>query len=208
MNEKRQEIIQKVRELYKTYGIKSVSMDDVAHQLGMSKKTVYQFFQDKDELVRAVVECDFEHKQLESRFGKASELNAIEEVVVYYKLQIEIIKDHKPTFAYDLKKYYPTIFEDVKQKMRERILNITKANLIKGKSEGIYRNELDEDIVAKLNLMRIEGIIHGDLFEPEERTSARLFTEIYKYHMFAIVNDRGREILEKHLVDLNQYSEI
>jgi len=203
MSDKRQEIIEKVKDLYKTYGIKSVTMDDVAHKLAISKKTLYQFFQDKDELVSSVVECDFEQKNHETMLD-SSNLNAIEEVFEYYKMQIKVIKDHKPSFVYDLRKYYPEIFAKVQQRMRERILNNTSANILKGKSEKIYRSDLDEEIIAQLNLMRIEGIMSGEFFNAGEGLTHRLFTEIYKYHMYAIVNDSGRKILEKHLADINE----
>jgi TetR/AcrR family transcriptional regulator, cholesterol catabolism regulator len=206
MSDKRQEIIEKVRDLYKTYGIKSVTMDDVAHHLAISKKTLYQFFSDKDELVKSVVECDFKQKNLESTID-SSKLTAIQEVYEYYKMQIKMIKDHKPSFIYDLRKYYPEVFSKVQQRMRERILNNTRANIIKGKNEEIYRSDLDEEIVARLNLMRIEGIMNGEYFESGEGHSSKLFTEVYKYHMYAIVNDAGRKILEIHLANIKEENE-
>lgn len=206
MSDKRQEIIEKVKDLYKTYGIKSVTMDDVARHLAISKKTLYQYFQDKDELVQSVVECDYEQKNLETMLD-SSKLSAIEEVFEYYKMQINLIKDHKPSFIYDLKKYYPEIFSKVQNRMRERILNNTSANILKGKNEKVYRSDLDEEIISRLNLMRIEGIMSGEFFKPGESLSQHLFTEIYKYHMYAIVNDSGRKILEKHLADINNENE-
>jgi len=206
MSDKKQEIIEKVRDLYKTYGIKSVTMDDVAHHLTISKKTLYQYFQDKDELVGAVVECDYNQKNLETKLDSTS-LNAIEEVFEYYKMQIRMIQDHKPSFIYDLRKYYPNIFASVQKRMRERIMSNTRSNIINGKQEGIYRFDIDEEIIARLNLMRIEGIMYGDFFEYGESMSPKLFTEIYKYHMYAIVNDSGRKILEKHLADMNNEKE-
>jgi len=201
MDEKRQEIIEKVRDLYKSYGIKSVTMDDVAHKLAISKKTLYQYFKDKDELVKSVVECDFEKKKLDMKVD-SPKLNAIEEVVQYYKMQIEMIKDHKPSFIYDLRKYYPDIFASVQKRMRERIMNNTRNNIVKGIKEGFYRNNIDEEIIAKLNLMRIEGIMNGEFFTHEEMVSEKLMTEIYKYHMYAILNETGKALFEKHLSDI------
>ena len=206
MSNKKQEIIEKVKDLYKAYGIKSVTMDDAAHHLAISKKTLYQFFQDKDELVSSVVECDFEQKNLQT-YIDSDNLNAIEEVFEYYKMQIRMIKDHKPSFIYDLRKYYPEIFSKVQQRMRDRILNVTILNLKKGKKEGIYRNDLDEEIISRLNLMRIEGIMSGEFFVPGEGLTHKLFTEIYKYHMNGIVNDAGRKILAKHLETINNDNE-
>jgi len=206
MSDKRQEIIEKVKDLYKTYGIKSVTMDDVAHHLAISKKTLYQFFKDKDELVKSVVECDFKQKNLGSMID-SSNLSAIQEVYEYYKMQKKMIKDHKPSFIYDLRKYYPEVFSKVQQRMRERILSNTKANIYKGKKEKIYRSDLDEEIIARLNLMRIEGIMEGEYFEPGEGRSSKLFTEVYKYHMHAIVNNAGRKILEEHLANIKEENE-
>ncbi|MCK4677726.1 MAG: TetR/AcrR family transcriptional regulator, partial [Bacteroidales bacterium] len=123
MDDKVLAIVKKVRTLYTEYGIKSVTMDDVAHELSISKKTLYQHFADKKDLVLAVLKEDYRKRQIDFSSILNNKVNAIEELFLYYKLQIRIIRDHKPSFVYDLKKYYPDIFNHFQVIKRERILD-------------------------------------------------------------------------------------
>lgn len=203
MDDKALAIVKKVKALYTEYGIKSVTMDDVAHELSISKKTLYQHFADKKDLVLAVLKEDYRKRQIDFSSILNNKVNAIEELFLYYKLQIRIIRDHKPSFVYDLKKYYPDIFNHFHVIKRERILDSVRENLIKGKKEGLYRPDLNEDIITRLNLMRIEGIIHSGIFTVEEMVSPDMFLEVYKYHMYGIVSEKGRKFLEHNLNKLN-----
>ena len=203
MDDKVLAIVTKVRALYTEYGIKSVTMDDVAHELSISKKTLYQHFADKKELVLAVLKEDYRKRQVDFSSILNNNVNAIEELFLYYKLQLRIIRDHKPSFVYDLKKYYPDIFNHFQVIKRERILDSVRENLIKGKKEGLYRSDLNEDVITRLNLMRIEGVIHSGIFTVEETVSPDMFLEVYKYHMYGIVSEKGRKTLEYNLGKLN-----
>jgi len=195
MDDKMLVIVKKVKALYTEYGIKSVTMDDVAHELSISKKTLYQHFADKK---------DYRKRQIDFSSILNNKVNAIEELFLYYKLQIRIIRDHKSSFDYDLKKYYPDIFNHFHVIKRERILDSIRKNLIKGKKEGLFRPDLNEDVITRLNLMRIEGIIHSGIFTTEETVSPDMFLEVYKYHMYGIVSEKGRKILENNLNKLNR----
>jgi len=199
MEDKQQEIVDKVRGLYNEFGIRSVTMDDVVRELGISKKTLYRYFTDKSELVSAVLECERSLRMRE--YGEAIQgvSNAIEEMLRYYDLQKKMIKEHNPSLMYDLRKYYPKIHSDFLEKKRKVIFESVIGNLKRGKSEDIYRTDLDEQIVARLNLMRIEALINTGIFNNEEMMMPSFFTEMFKYHMYGIVNENGRKILEQNI---------
>jgi len=199
MSNKKAEIVEKIHSLYHKYGIRSVTMDDVVHELGISKKTLYQYFTDKTELVSAVMDRAYEIRKKEMAAAMKNRKNAIEEMLFYYELQLKMIKDYKPTLLYDLKKYYPEIYEKVTDRKRKHIYESVLYNLKRGKKEGLYRSELDEEILARLNLMRIEGIMSLGIFTLDEITSGEFFREVFTYHMYGIVNDKGRKILEKNI---------
>ena len=133
MSEKKIEIVQKVYELYRQFGIRSVTMDDVVQELGISKKTLYQYFKDKTDLVLAVMEYDFETKSKEYQECFNDQINAVEELINYSLIQLKIIVDHKPTLIYDLKKYYPSVFDHFNKLKREQIYNGLLSNLKRGK---------------------------------------------------------------------------
>ena len=104
-----------------------------------------------------------------------------------------MIKSNKPAFIYDLRKYYPKIYNRYEKVKREMIVKQFEDNIIQGKREGVYREDINEQVLAKLNLMRIEGIMSTEYFSLEEYTSSDLFTEIFKYHLYGIVSDEGRK---------------
>jgi len=199
MSEKRLKIVKKVCELYRQYGIRSVTMDDVVRELGISKKTLYQHFKDKTDMVIAVMEYDFETKNSEYMKCFDSQLNAVEEMISYSLLQLKIIMDHKPTLIYDLKKYYPSVFNHFSKLKREHMSNGLLSNLRRGKKEGLYRADLNEEMIARLNLLRVESMMNTKIFKAEEIMTQDFFKEIIIYHAYGIVNEKGRKILESNI---------
>ncbi len=199
MDKKLDSIVSKVAKLYHEYGIKGVTMDDVAHKLAISKKTLYQYFNDKKELVWAVLEYKNANKHIDLSIFNNINSNALDEIFYYYDIQIEMIKNHKPAFVYDLRKYYPDIYTHFQKIMQKKILESVKGNLIKGKKEGLYREDIDEDVLSRLSLMRIEGLMNSEVFSMEEVVSTNLFSEIFKYNLYGIVSDKGREMISKKL---------
>ena len=204
MNDKKLEIVKRVWELYREFGIRSVTMDDVVREMGISKKTLYQYFSDKTELVMAVMDSVYEKRKNEMCEVLLGKENAIEEMLTYYGLQLKMIREHKPTLIYDLKKYYPKIHEKVSMRKRQHIYDSVLQNIKRGKSEGLFRADINEEILARLNLMRIEAIMSSGIFSDEEIVAPYFFKEIFTYHMYGIVNNKGRKILEQNIDKLNK----
>ncbi len=194
-----EEYVKKVCEMFKSYGIKSVTMDDVARELGISKKTLYQYFKDKSELVGIILQREFEQKAKEFSKAMDNKPNAIEEVFGYFKVQMELLVNHKPNFMYDLKKYYPMHFEEFNKRKHSRMLDSILKNLKRGKKEGLYRKDLNEELITKMHIVRMESIMSSGLFSFEEIISPLFFSEAFKYHLFGIVSDKGREIVNKNI---------
>jgi hypothetical protein len=107
--------------------------------------------------------------------------------------------DHKPTLIYDLKKYYPSIFNHFNKLKRESLYNGLISNLKRGKREGLYRADLNIEMIARLNLMRVEGMVNTKIFKQEEIMSSEFFKEMIKYHAYGIVSEKGRKILELNI---------
>jgi AcrR family transcriptional regulator len=202
MNEEQKKILLKVGELYNKYGIKSITMDDVARELGISKKTLYQFVADKDDLVGKFIENEIEQRQEEicKCFGEG--FNAIEELFEISLFINKLIKNQSPTTEYDLKKYYPHHFDRIVKARREKVYNYILLNLRKGKEEGLYRKELNEEVIAKLHLSRTENVHYTEIFTIEEFTSFKLFLELLIYHIRGISTEKGINVLEKKIKEL------
>jgi TetR/AcrR family transcriptional regulator, cholesterol catabolism regulator len=202
MNEELKNILIKVGCLYKKYGIKSITMDDVSRELGISKKTLYQYVQDKNELVAQVIELSMEHQIVffNELYGKG--LSAIDELFEVNKMVAQMVKHHNPSEDYDLKKYYPDLYQKIHKIRRDEIYNHILENLKKGKKEGVYRVEMNEEIIAKVQLMRIDSTFDNQVFSSEELLSPQAFLETFIYHIRGIASDKGIKILEHKLKEL------
>ena len=196
--EKQNEILDKVAGLYHSYGIKSVTMDDISRELGISKKTLYQYVTDKDDLVRKVVEhimnvsmCHFDRLCNDA-------LNAIDELFEVNRYVHSVMKQCSPTFEYDLKKYFPETYQFLVTTKREKMYRSVLENIRKGKEEGIYRDDIEEEVIAKLHVARMENLHDNTMFTFEELTRGKTFREIFIYHIRGLANEKGLRILEEN----------
>ena len=194
----------KVRELYMKYGIKSITMDDVASELGISKKTLYQFVTDKDDLVGKFLDNEIALRQEEICKCFGIGFNAIEELFEISIFMNKLIHDQNPTTEYDLKKYYPQHYQKTVKARREGIYNYILLNLKKGVKEGLYRKDMNKEIIAKLYLSRSENTNLNELFTVEEFTSIKLFMELLTYHVRGIATEKGIIVLEKKVKELEK----
>jgi len=113
------------------------------------------------------------------------------------------MKDHSPSYVYDLKKYYPDIFRNLMVARRKFMYESMLANIRKGKKEGLYRKELDEEIIAKLHLLRIENLRESEIFKDEEMHSTKFFNEVFVYHIHGLATEEGLRVLEENLQKIN-----
>lgn len=197
MDEHVKNLVEKVSELYMRYGIKSVTMDDVARHLGISKKTLYLYVKDKKELVELSVNHHLEKNIEAEKNLRDKKLSAIDELLEVYRFAGEMIKDVNPSYQYDLQKYYPYLCDRFNQFKRENLFEIIKGNLIRGISEGVYRKEINVDIIAKMHAFRHFKSDDINREDVELMMHKETFKEIFLYHMHAIINDKGREILKQ-----------
>ena len=153
MSETKQHILQVAIERMQQVGIRSVSVDDVCHELGMSKKTFYVYFPSKDDLVQAILHTH-EQKVAHDLDNALSKRTITQVIVEWSKIAKSTTKkDLKtPAMMYDLEKYYPQLFAAHKKVMRETAEKILVRFLGKGVSEGIFREEIDVDVVAMMFL--------------------------------------------------------
>jgi TetR/AcrR family transcriptional regulator, cholesterol catabolism regulator len=202
MNDELKTILSKVRELYLKYGIKSVTMDDVAHELGISKKTLYLYVTDKNDLVGKVIDNEIQIRMKGIYNCSKFRFNAIEELFEISLFMNKLIREQNPATEHDLKKYYPDHYQKIVKARRQGMLKYILLNLKKGIEEGLYRDDMNEEIIAKLYLSRSESTQTNDLFTVEEFTSSRLFIELLTYHVRGIATEKGISVLEKKTKEL------
>jgi len=188
-------ILEKTLALFKRYGTRSVTMDDIAREMGMSKKTLYQEFTDKDDLINSVIDFDMEQSRVFLEQVHQSEFNAVQELFIFNRRMHSVYTLYSPTFYFDLKRYYPQVYQRWIENKRTRMYNVITENLRKGKQEGVYREEIDEHIIGRLHIARMEMLEGNDLIEAHERLSKEFIQEVFTYHLHGICNEQGLKLL-------------
>jgi TetR/AcrR family transcriptional regulator, cholesterol catabolism regulator len=186
-----QNIISKTRSLYFKYGIKSVSMDDVSRELGISKKTLYQHVTDKAELVMKVVEQEINEQIIRFQEIYQEDKNAIDELFEVNLRLNEIHEMYNHRMRFELKKYYPEVYNKIKQVRRKCMTEMVIQNIDKGKKQGLFRNEVNSPIIAMLQMARTEFLSQTDILSEGDAFDPITFNEIFDYHMHGICSPKG-----------------
>lgn len=202
------DLIQKIKDTYLQYGIKSVTMDDLARELGVSKKTLYEHFKDKEDVVRKVVAFMIEDQQsCINTIIENPEINAIDELLQMSHFISDHLKSVNPSFSYDLKKYYSRVWDELVEFKSKTVFEHIMANIAKGVSEGLYRKDLNYEIIAYVYVARMELYSPGGLPELQKFTHKEVFRTLFQYHVRGIANEKGRQHLEA-LLNKNEFDNL
>lgn len=197
--ENKERILQKAHDLFMRYGIRSITMDEIAAQLGISKKTIYQFFTDKDEIVDAVCVQEIKKNEIECGHFRSDSENAVHAIFIAVKETEEMLSSMNPLIMYDLEKHHPRSFKKFKEFKYQFLYKEIKENLERGIQEELYRPEIDIDIVAK---HRIESSFMGfnqELFPHNRYKMSDVLLEIAYLFLFSITSLKGRKLIEKYM---------
>lgn len=189
----------KARELFMRYGFRSVTMDEIAGQLGVSKKTIYQFFTDKDSLVEDVMQDEMHHMQVICTKQLEESVNAVEEIFKDMDAMFSVMDSMNPQIIFDLEKFYPRTFERFKKHKNSFLFDIIKNNLIRGIKEELYRPDIDIDIVTKFRLESSFISFNQDLFPYGKYSLLKVSTEIYYLYLHGIATPKGKKWIEKYI---------
>ncbi|MEZ5012921.1 MAG: TetR/AcrR family transcriptional regulator [Chitinophagales bacterium] len=190
-------LIERCERLFMRYGIKSVTMDDVSRELGISKKTLYQHFQNKDELIQKVTENHFtcQRQEMESIIHHSA--SAIEELLRIASWMHAMSKNLNPGLVFDLRKYHPSAWQVFNEHRYTHILNTMRHNLERGKNEGLYREDADVEILARIYIARVEMFIDNEVFPYDKFPPEKTYHVFMDYHIRGIATPKGIKLYEK-----------
>ncbi|MFO8087515.1 MAG: TetR/AcrR family transcriptional regulator [Bacteroidales bacterium] len=203
MEEKKQEIIQAARQMFMDYGIRSVSMDDISKSISISKKTLYHHFDNKAALLEALLELEMEYIKTQAEGIKAEARDAIHALFLVSKAINNTATRSKPVVTFDLKKYYPGLLNTFVKMKQEFTYEGIAENVRRGIKEGIYREDLNVDVVARLYVKKVEQMHDKDLMEDTDCSAGTIFEIMFENHIRGIANAKGIEIFEKEKENLN-----
>jgi AcrR family transcriptional regulator len=192
----KEQILAKAVEMFLTLGVKSVTMDEIAAELGISKKTIYAHFPTKTKLIDATANYLFETISCGIENIKEEKKDPIEELFAIKDFACVHLKDEKSSPQHQLQKYYPKIYFSIREKQRKVLEELTRHNLKRGIEKGVYRNDLPVEFISRIYFIGILGIKDEDHF-PEPEFSTNQLTELHlEYHLRAIVTSKGLKKLE------------
>jgi len=171
-------------------------MDDVCRELGISKKTLYQYVSDKNDLIAKVLDQDIQEDEKVICALQTSGLSAIDELLHIQKMVTEKVQHMHSSIIYDLKKYYPESWGRIIRHRNEFIVGCIEQNIIKGQQEGVFRTDIHSALIAKIYASRIEVSIDPSLYSGLKITPAEVYAEAMRYHIRGIATEKGLKYLE------------
>ena len=193
------DLIERAGLLFMKLGIRSVTMENIANHLGISKKTLYNHFNDKNHLVREIIRVKIEQDQKICLSFVKNSVNAIDELLQMSKFVIETLRSINPTVFHDLQKSHPDAWEITVDHRWNFVYNQFVNNLQRGIDEDLYRKEIHKEIYARLYVVNIDAIIGGEVFPWPEFKFESVFQETLRIHIRAITNEEGLNYFKKHL---------
>lgn len=173
-------------------------MDDICRNLGISKKTLYQHVPNKSELVKAVLENKFEeHRQQVAEIHEEAK-DPIEEVLLFARMVTDMLVQMSPSVVYDLQKYYRDLWQFLATNRHELIYQILFTNLEEGKNQGLYRNDIDTDLIASLYVRMSTFMFDQKAIDAPRGRKIRLYFEFVKYHIRGIATQDGHDLLNQY----------
>lgn len=184
--------------LFRKYGIRSVSMDDIAVGLGISKKTIYQWFRDKDELVDEIVEDDIMRIRQDCLHSRDNSANAIEEVFLTIDRLIVHMQNMNPTILYDLQKFHFQSFRKFMEHKNKYLKEVVASNLRRGMGEGLYRGDLDVEVLSRYRLESMLIPFNPDIFPSPDFNVIQVTMLLIENFLFGVVSLKGYGLVEQY----------
>ena len=190
-------------QLVMQYGVRSVSMDDIAGNLGMSKKTLYQYFKDKDEIIDQVVSGIILHNEGLCNCNKKETENAVHEMFMVITMLKDMFQHMNPSVMFDLQKYHPKAYKKIAEHKNNYLFKIVKENLESGIKEKLYRKDVDVDILARF---RIDTMFLPFNIEFQKSTKKNMMdcqVQIIQNFLYGLVTIKGYELAEGYRLQAN-----
>lgn len=199
----KERILSEAERLFWKYGVRSVTMEDIARQLGISKKTIYQHFTDKEQILYQVIQHKTGRNQSEMDCMVVETDNPVEEILGVLNMMRNHADQVSPNLMNDIKRYYPQAFALFRQYKEGHIMGSILENIQKGISQGLYRSDINPTILARLRVEQIELAFNHDLFPSDQYSMHDVQAELMHHFVRGMLTDKGFTIYNQYV---NQYN--
>lgn len=196
------EILEKTVELFLEFGIRNLNMDDISRNLGISKKTLYLYVKSKEDLIEKLFYYDEVKKDQEMSRLISKDMNAIETLVQVSLMVFDEMSRFNPKLTFELKKYYEPLFQQFIVRKQNLIFSQISRNIEKGISEGLYRPDINVELIAGLYVRNLVMMHNKDFCMIENITFEQLFEVMFENHIRAIATPEGITYFEKRKSEL------
>jgi AcrR family transcriptional regulator len=199
----KERILEKAHELFMRYGVRSVSMDDIAAQLGMSKKTLYQYYTDKEELVDAVLSEMLEKNRNDCATYRQDAENAVHEVFQAFDMIQEMFSNMNPSIVFDLEKYHPAVYKKLAQHKKVFMYQMIGQNLERGVKEELYRQEINVDVLTRFRIESMMLPFDSEIFPDNRSHLVQIQEEILEHFLYGLATVKGQKLIQKYKLQKN-----
>lgn len=194
----RAKIIEKANDICRVVGFKAMTMDDIAAQLSISKKTIYQYFPDKDSLVMSIVEKEVKRSENDCQVTMEMSSDAIDEILIANRFFTEDFKDINPIIFHDLEKYYKKSFMFFMEHRNGQFYEVVSSNITRGITEGLYRPEVNVEILTRFRLESVFMAFNQKVFPSNQYNFLEVYNTLIDHFIFGIVTQKGRDLLYEY----------
>lgn len=193
-----EKILKGARELFFKYGVRSVTMDDIARHLGMSKKTIYQSYKEKDEIVHKLMQSHIKEDEFACTEAYKKGNNVVEEVFNVIRNITEIFSKVNPLLLYELQKYYPQSWKLVKEFKENFVQKMVEQSIEKGKKEGYVRLDANTRILSRLRMEEVEIAFNPAIFPADKFSIVEVQLALAEHFLYGICTLKGHKLVNKY----------
>ena len=200
----KEDILHKAGDLFLEFGFKSVTMDHLAQELGVSKKTIYEYFKNKSDLVEQVAYYIRDRIHAEIDLVQLKNLDPIQEMIEIKQVVMKRLKNEKSSPQFQFQKYYPKIYAKMRESQVCKMQECISKNLNRGVEESFYRKDVHKVFICRMYISGMLNLKDEELFKDSHLTPKELYEEFLKYHLRSIVDTKGHQRLielEKQLLE-------
>ena len=203
-----QRILKETGVMFFRHGIRTITMDDIASTLGISKKTIYQYYNDKSQLVKSFTDTELRLQEKDMHDIQKLSVDAVEEILQMMAHLERFFNRANPAVFYDLQKYHPQSWNSFKLFKEKCIIGFVEDNLKRGIHQNLYRKELKTKILARLRIEEVEMGFNSAIFPPDKFKIAEVQLTLIDHFLHGIVTLKGYKLIEKYKKVLNKNSVI
>ncbi len=200
--EVKNKILEKASELMMQYGIRTVTMDDISKDLGISKKTIYQYFKDKKDLINNVTELHLAIEKTRFEATEEDSADSVHELMLISQCLRVSMQDMKMNILNELQKFYPESWEMYEDFKRNTMMCSIKRVIIKGQNEGFFRKEIDPELMAIVRMEQVQSfILNQNLYPKEKYTLAEVQMHLFDHFMHGLFTIEGHQLFNQYTTE-------